>query len=216
MAEQPRCSPCLPGGSCGLGAAGAEGRRGCCAAPDSRPAPRAPAGWCECAHPSSARCRGCRAVSMAAPPQRGSRPPVRTARRGAWPGAWPGGDPSPRRAADLCPPQPRLPARSPRTVPALGGAPAAGKGRAGSGSDPGLPRTPPPPPAALTSRRLCTACCCFWLFAGLLSILDQTKRKVFKNADCTAAGAMEEDRGGTHGNRGESKKERMYPEKSHL
>ncbi|KAI5264810.1 Anoctamin-2 [Manis pentadactyla] len=51
VAKQPRRSPRLPGGSCDLGAAGAEGRRGCCAASDSRPALRVPAGWCECARP---------------------------------------------------------------------------------------------------------------------------------------------------------------------
>ena len=42
-------------------------------------------------------------------------------------------------------------------------------------------------------------CLCF--FSSLPSVLDQRERKVLRNADCTVAGAMEEDRGGAPGNR---------------
>lgn len=52
------------------------------------------------------------------------------------------------------------------------------------------------------------------------SVLHSSGRKVFRNADCTVAGAMEEDRGGAHGNRGEYGKVKnalsRHPEKSWL
>lgn len=80
-------------------------------------------------------------------------------------------------------------------------------------ADPG----PPPTPGPLSPRCLplpgrghpvCPLSALLGAPASSLPALGQTERKVLKNADCTVAGAMEKDRGGAHGNRGESQGEK--------
>lgn len=64
-------------------------------------------------------------------------------------------------------------------------------------------------PPALTSCLATSLCCLVPLLPSALSALGQRERKVFENADCTFAGAMEEDRGGAHGDRGEYREESL-------
>lgn len=113
----------------------------------------------------------------------------------------------------------RSPARSSRARSSL--AQRSSRARSWAGSGLGAqpyrrPRAPPPrtPGPSPRGARLCPAPTLglptspravlrFGFFPSFPSVLDQRESKVLRNADCTVAGAMEEDRGGTHGDRGE-------------
>lgn len=92
-----------------------------------------------------------------------------------------------------------------RPLPPHPEGPAGACGRPSLISSSPAPSSPPGRPLPRLSHHVWPSLC--WVLPLIIFFstvtLDQRARKVLENADCTVAGAMEENRGGTHGNRGE-------------